>query len=138
MNALIVCWLLAAADAGASVVVASPTVVEVSSSFSAVASSTSAVAVSSAAGKVDAGKPAKQAPEIPAPTDSEVPGLIDQLIVALKNHNYLLAAITFALLVLWAAKKLSKQPPKNAPVATVTPAANEIVPPAKPSDPEKK
>ena len=127
MNALIVCLMLAAGDAG-STIDAGPAAV---SSSSMAAAPTSVVAPA-----IDAGK-APALPDMPVPADTDIIGLIIQLIADVKSKNYLGAAFVLGMLVLWLVQKLKMNMSaiKKSPVGTVTPAAvDPIVPPVKPEN----
>lgn len=112
MNALLVVLLLASMDGGQDAGVAQQ--------------SSSAAAVQSTSALVVDVKPFVL-PDLPAPTDAEVPGLVDTLTKAVKDNNYLAGAVAFAMLVLWAIKKFR-------PKTSAAPAA----PTAQPAPTEKK
>lgn len=97
------------------------------------------VVVAAAPAVVDAGVPKSSAVQNvlnalpPPPSDAEVPGQFEKLGKALVDGNYLAAIIPLAMIGLWFLNKM-RGSKKAAPVPA--PAADPIVPPAKPEDPK--
>lgn len=141
MNALMLALTIAMdagtpMDAGPAVVVPAVVPVVVFAGPAVVLGPTDAGAVKTDAGatKVDLVKVLKAVEAAPPVTDAEAPGMVDKLFVALKNHEFMSAAVAFSLLALWAAKKFRQAPIKGASVGTVTSAPVET--PVPPSNPE--